>query len=102
MVMDVNIEIYIRQLKEFFKNDEEARKDMFVRLDVDMEQFFKLVREQAEKNVGMDGEPMLSAEQMASITAIMVEQKNHPNYPTVEQEKIFKTIIKGFPPMCMN
>ena len=26
MFMDVNIEIYLRQLKEFFKNDEEARK----------------------------------------------------------------------------
>ena len=102
MFMDVNIEIYIRQLKEFFKNDEEARKDMFVRLDVDMEQFFKLVREQAEKNVGMDGEPMLSAEQMANITAIMVEQKNPTHYPPIEQDKIFKTIIKGFPPMCMN
>ena len=67
-----------------------------------MEQFFKLVREQAEKNVGMDGEPMLSAEQMANITAIMVEQKNPIHYPPIEQDKIFKTIIKGFPPMCMN
>jgi len=102
MFMDVNIEIYIRQLKEFFKNDKEARKDMFVRLDVDMEQFFKLVREQAEKNVGLDGDPMLSAEQMATITAIMMEQRNHTTNQTTDMNKIFKTIIAGHPPMCLN
>tara|TARA_R110002153_G_scaffold54340_1_gene151449 strand:+ start:171 stop:512 length:342 start_codon:yes stop_codon:yes gene_type:complete len=102
MIMDVNIEIYIRQLKEFFKNDKEARKDMFVRLDVDMEQFFKLVRVQAEKNVGKDGDPMLSTEQMATITAIIMEQKTHLKNQTTDMKKIFKTIIVGHPPMCLN
>lgn len=99
--MDINIEIYIRQLKEFFKNDEEVRKDMFMRLDVDMEDFFKLVREQAEKNFNKDGEPMLTGEQMAVVMAIMME-KNKTDYNQVKTDKIFKTIIKGFPPMCMN
>jgi len=101
MIMDINIEIYIRQLKEFFKNDEEVRKDMFMRLDVDMEDFFKLVREQAEKNFNKDGEPMLTGEQMAVVMAIMME-KNKTDYNQVKTDKIFKTIIKGFPPMCMN
>lgn len=99
--MDVNIEIYLRQLKEFFKNDEEARKDMFMRLDVDMEYFFKLVREQAEKNFSTEGEPMLTGEQMAIIMAIIME-KNTTEYNQEKTDKIFKTIIKGFPPMCMN
>ena len=101
MFMDINIEIYIRQLKEFFKNDEEARKDMFMRLDVDMGHFFKLVREQAEKNFNKDGEVMLSGEQMATIMSTMME-KNITEYKQIETNKIFKTIIKGFQPMCMN
>ena len=65
--MNVNIEIYLRKLKEFFNDDRDVRDDMFNKLDVDMEEFFNLIRKQAEINVDTDGEPMLSAQQMADI-----------------------------------
>ena len=48
--MDVNIEIYLRKLKEFFKNDKDSNHDMFNKLDVDMDEFFNLIRKQAEIN----------------------------------------------------
>ena len=102
MVMDVNIEIYLRQLKNFFENDKQAKTDMFSTLDVDMNKFFDLVRVKAEENFKKDGEPMLSGEQMADIMAIMIEGDIEPKLKVTNMDKIFKTIIKGYPPMCMN
>jgi hypothetical protein len=102
MVMDVNIEIYLRQLKEFFEKDEQAKADMFSTLDVDMTKFFDLVRLKAEENFEKDGEPMLSGQQMADIMAMMIEGITEPELKVVNMDKIFKTIIEGYPPMCMN
>lgn len=100
--MDVNIEIYLRQLKEFFEKDEQAKADMFSTLDVDMTKFFDLVRLKAEENFEKDGEPMLSGQQMADIMAMMIEGIAEPELKVVNMDKIFKTIIEGYPPMCMN
>jgi len=100
--MDVNIEIYLRQLKEFFEKDEQAKADMFSTLDVDMTKFFDLVRLKAEENFEKDGEPMLSGQQMADIMAMMIEGITEPELKVVNMDKIFKTIIEGYPPMCMN
>ena len=57
--MNVNIEIYLRKLNEFFNDDSDVRDDMFNKLDVDMEEFFNLIRKQAEINVDTDGEKKL-------------------------------------------
>ena len=103
--MNVNIEIYLRKLKEFFNDDSDVRDDMFNKLDVDMEEFFNLIRKQAEINVDTDGEPMLSAEQMADIMAIIMsreEMELHKELKDIDLKNIFKTFVDGFPPICMN
>ena len=78
---------------------------MFNKLDVDMDEFFNLIRKQAEINVNTDGEPMLSAQQMADIMAIIMSKEETEGDKKLEDtdlKNIFKTFIDGFPPICMN
>ena len=38
--MNVEIEIYVRKLREFFNTDEQARKDMFSGYNVNLDEFY--------------------------------------------------------------
>ena len=40
MYMDIDIEIYLKKLKDFFSRDEEARKDMFGHSERKMKQTY--------------------------------------------------------------
>ena len=101
--MNVEIEIYVRKLKEFFNTDEEARKDMFSGYDVNLDEFFKVVKKQAEVNVGLHGEPTLTAKQMMDIMVMLtidiqsIDSKSNGNV-----EKVFKKLLDNMPPFCMN
>ena len=101
--MNVEIEIYVRRLREFFNTDEEARKDMFSGYNVNLDEFFKVVKKQAEVNVGLDGDPTLNTKQMMDIMMMLtigeqaIDVKANKNV-----EKVFKKLLDDMPPFCMN
>ena len=101
--MNVEIEIYVRKLREFFNTDEQARKDMFSGYNVNLDEFFKVVKKQAEVNVGLHGEPTLTAKQMMDIMMMLtigeqiIDDKVNKNV-----KKVFKKLLDDMPPFCMN
>jgi len=48
--MEVDIQIYLKRLKDFFESDEEARRDMFGNSTIDMKLFYKMVADKATIN----------------------------------------------------
>ena len=98
--MSVDVEIYIRNLKRFFNNDRESREEMF--RHVDMEEFFILATEQAEQNIIERGDPVLSRTQMSDIIAIMSFRNQEQYMDDIDINKIFKTMVEGMPPICLN
>ena len=101
--MNVEIEIYVRKLKEFFNTDKEARKDMFSGYDVNLDEFFKVVKKQAEVNVGLHGEPTLTAKQMMDIMMMLTMDKEVIDGKVNENvKKVFKKLLDDMPPFCMN
>ena len=55
--MNVDVLIYVNNLKDFFKKDEQAFKDMFGSLDIDKELYFKRLEDIATQNFEENGEP---------------------------------------------
>jgi hypothetical protein len=98
--MSIDVEIYIKNLKRFFDTDAQSRKEMFSH--VDMEEFFILATEQAEENVINHGDPVLSRTQMFDIIALMSLRNQDKYMEGIDIDKIFKTVIDGMPPMCLN
>ena len=101
--MNVEIEIYVRKLRKFFNTDEQARKDMFSGYNVNLDEFFKVVRKQAEVNVGLDGDPTLNTKQMMDIMMMLTIGHEEINMKANENiEKVFKKLLDDMPPFCMN
>ena len=118
--MDVDILIYVNNLKEFFKRDEQAFKDMFGTLEIDKELYFQKLTEIATKNFEQTGIPTLSTIQMFEIvkdltvhthfqdvltTASEKEPKTRDkskSIPPADLSKIFVHVKDGFPPICLN
>ena len=100
MIMDVDVKIYLKRLKDFFNADETARRDMFGETRVDMDGFYKMVAEQATINLKDVGDPMLTDTQMLDIITDLAFEQHHNDQQ--ENQKIFKTIIDGMPPFCLN
>ena len=101
--MNVEIEIYVRKLREFFNTDEQARKDMFSGYNVNLDEFFKVVRKQAEVNIGLDGDPTLNTKQMMEIMMMLTIGKQTIDEKTNENvQKVFKKLLDNMPPFCMN
>ena len=98
--MSIDVEIYIKNLKRFFNNDRESREEMFSH--VDMEEFFILATEQAEQNIIENGDPVLSRTQMFDIISIMSFRNQEQYMDDIDIDKIFKTVVKGMPPICLN
>jgi len=104
--MNVDILIYVNNLKEFFKRDQQAFKDMFGTLEIDKELYFQKLTDIASQNFENTGTPTLSTVQMFDIvrelttTTSEVEQlmkvlKKEPIGPFIQ-------ILPGFPPICLN
>ena len=109
MYMDVDIEIYLKKLKDFFKNDEEARIDMFGHSEVDMDEFYIMVTQKAILNRKNNGDPILSPNEMLEIVTDLAlrdirEEIELENLIKKQQEikKVFLHIKDGFPPFCLN
>jgi len=107
--MDVDIEIYLKRLKDFFNSDEEARKDMFGHSEINMEEFYMLVAKKATSNIKKNGDPILSpSEMMEIITDLALRdirneiEIEHFIKKQKEIEKVFRYTKDGFPPLCLN
>lgn len=107
--MDVDIQIYLQKLKEFFKTDKEAFRDMFGHGKIDMDEFYKMVAEKATINSKKNGDPMLSSTEMLEIVTDLAIQDiaqeiNVGEFVKQQQEieKLFVPTKKGFPPFCLN
>ena len=104
--MNVDVLIYVNTLKEFFKKDKQAFKDMFGTLDIDKELYFKRLTEIATYNLNDSGIPTLSTVQMFDIvkelTQSISEVTNLINVSEEEQKGLFMKTIKGFPPIGLN
>ena len=107
--MEVNIHIYLKKLRDFFENDKEAREDMCGHTQVDMEEVFKMVAEQATINNEKNGDPMLSGTEMLEIVTDLAlkdveKELDIKQFIKRQQEieKVFVHIKEGFPPFCLN
>ena len=104
--MNVDVLIYVNTLKEFFKKDKQAFKDMFGTLDIDKKLYFQRLTEIATYNLNNSGIPTLSTVQMFDIvkelTQSMSEFKKLTTAIEKEQKGLFFKIIDGFPPICLN
>jgi len=109
MYMDIDIEIYLKRLKDFFNSDEEARKDMFGHSEINMDEFYLMVAQKATINSKKNGDPMLSSSEMLEIiTDLALRDIRHEieieHFIQKQEEvaKLFKHTKDGFPPICLN
>ena len=109
MYMDVDIKIYLKKLKDFFNNDEEARLDMFGHSEVDMDEFYTMVTQKAILNRKNNGDPILSPNEMLEIVTDLalkdIESEieiKHFIKRQEEIEKVFMHTKDGFPPIGLN
>ena len=104
--MNVDVLIYVNNLKDFFKKDEQAFKDMFGALDIDKELYFKRLEEIANQNFEEKGEPTLSTTQMFDIVKELTVHTHFQDVLTTASEKEPKSpFVKfrdDFPPFCLN
>jgi|TARA_R100000908_G_scaffold55666_1_gene30978 hypothetical protein len=107
--MDVDLQIYLQKLKDFFNTDKEAFRDMFGHGKIDMDRFYKMVANKATINIKKNGDPMLSSEEMLEIvTDLAVEDISKEikvrDYIKQQQkiEKLFVHYKDGYPPFCLN
>ena len=107
--MNIDIEIYLKRLKDFFKNDREARMDMFGNSEIDMDAFYLMVAKRAAINSEKTGDPILSPTQMVEIVTDLafkdIEKEIEINQYIKRQEEIERIFMKtkdGFPPICLN
>ena len=107
--MEVDIQIYLQKLKEFFKTDKEAFRDMFGYGKVDIEEFYKMVAEKATINFKKKGDPMLSSTEMMEVVTDLAlkeveKEVDVKNFVKRQQEieRLFVHVKDGFPPFCLN
>lgn len=104
--MNVDVLIYVNNLKDFFKKDEQAFKDMFGSLDIDKELYFKRLEDIATQNFEENGEPTLSTTQMFDIVKELTVH-NHfkdvlSNPTKKDPTNPFVKFRDDFPPFCLN
>ena len=109
MYMNIDIEIYLKRLKDFFSKDKEARTDMFGHSEIDMDAFYSMVAERAAINSKNNGDPVLSPTQMVEIVTDLafrdVEKEIEITQYIKRQEEIERVFMKtkdGFPPIGLN
>ena len=104
--MNVDVLIYVNNLKDFFKKDKQAFKDMFGALDIDKELYFKRLEDIATQNFEEKGEPTLSTTQMWDIVKELVAHTANIKQLTKPTKKDptnpFVKFRDDFPPYCLN
>ena len=109
MYMEVDIQIYLKRLKDFFDTDVEARRDMFGHSEIDMDEFYVMVAKKATINNKKKGDPILSSTEMLEIVTDLAlrdirQEIEIENFIKKQEEieKVFIHIKDGFPPFCLN
>ena len=109
MYMELDVQLYVKKLKDFFNSDEEARRDMFGHGEVDMDEFYKMVADKATINIKKNGDPILSTTEMLEIVTDLAlkdiaKEINVKEFVKRQQEieKVFVHFKEGFPPLCLN
>ena len=103
--MNVDVLIYVNNLKDFFKKDEQAFKDMFGTLDIDKELYFKRLEDIATQNFEEKGEPTLSTIQMCDIVKELVAHTDNVKQLKLTKKDPTNPFVKfrdDFPPYCLN
>ena len=98
--MDVDIQLYLKRIKDFFDGDLEARRDMFGQQEIDMNEFYVMVTKKATINSKKNGDPMLSGDEMLEIVADLALRGITEGQQEID--KVFVRIKGGFPPFCLN
>jgi len=109
MYMELDVQLYVKKLKDFFDSDEEARRDMFGHGEVDMDEFYKMVADKATINIKKNGDPMLSSVEILEIVTDLAfkdiaKEVNIEKFLKQQEEiqKLFVHTKDGFPPFCLN
>lgn len=102
--MSPEVLIYIQNVKNYFKNDENARNYFLNEIDEDL--FFQYLSEISQKNFEKEGQPLLSVDQFEnlrkSLLFIHLSKKDFPEEPKKEDnDKIFLDIGR-FGKICLN
>ena len=114
--MDVDIRIYVQRLKDFFDNDEDARRDMFGAKQLDLDKFYLMVTKKATSNFKEKGDPILSSMELLEIVADiamedaakelniqeLIESGEKGVYVPNDINSVFVHFKDGFPPICLN
>ena len=109
MYMDVDLQIYLQKLKDFFNTDKEAFRDMFGHGKIDMDRFYKMVANKATINIKKNGDPMLSSVEILEIVTDLAfkdiaKEVNIEKFLKQQEDiqKLFVHTKDGFPPFCLN
>lgn len=73
--MEIEIQIYVTNIRKFFDSNEEARIEMFKMPYADEEMFYEGLEEVATKNYEIHGDPTLSREEISELIQEVI-QKN--------------------------
>ena len=62
-----------------------------------------MVKKQAEVNVGLHGDPTLTTKQMMDVMVMLTVGDTSIDFKVnKDMEKVFKKLLDGMPPFCMN
>ena len=88
--MEIDIQIYITNIRNFFETNEEARKQMFNIPYADEEMFYEGLEEVAKKNYETHGDPTLTKQEISDLIQDVIQQ----NIRNELKELIAKDMVK--------
>ena len=88
--MEIDIQIYITNIRKFFETNDEARKQMFNIPYADEKMFYEGLEEIAKKNYETHGDPTLSKEEISELIQGVIQQ----NIRNELKELIAKDMVK--------
>lgn len=99
--MSPEVLIYVQNVRNFFKNDIEARQ--YFLNEVDEELFFKYLSEISQKNFDKDGEPILTKDQFELIrkTLQLIDITKKEFKEETEEDRLFMN-VGTFGKICLN
>ena len=72
--MEIDIQIYITNIRNFFETNEEGRKQMFNIPYADEEMFYEGLEEVAKKNYETHGDPTLTKQEISDLIQDVIQQ----------------------------
>jgi len=99
--MSPEVLIYVQNVRNFFKNDIDARQ--YFLNEVDEELFFKYLSEISQKNFDKDGEPILTKDQFELLrkTLQLVDITKKEFKEETTEDRLFMN-VGTFGKICLN